>query len=233
MTSSEKEILENVLAKRGCLEIEELLIQDLLNVVQEETFGNKVARALNYKKQGQFDKAMLHMSDVNRDQVLSIRAIQSIIDKIKDVSKTAVIFEKYRQFYPFQIGLTNGKFVLDLLTLIRLESNVDLNELVADLHDNEKLVDSMLEELHFYTTRMKGRISANEINQLKKNIETNTEAIFKVKMSLIECICGVVQARYFQILIEDRVSLIKNLYLILSSSIETLDASLVDVEENT
>ena len=31
----------------------------MINVVREETFGNKVATALNQRKQGQFDKAML------------------------------------------------------------------------------------------------------------------------------------------------------------------------------
>lgn len=102
--------------KNDILEVEEILVRDLIEVVRENTIGYKVATALNERKQGQFDKAMLNISEANRDQVLSIRAIQSIIDKICGTSRTEVIFEKFRQFHPFQIGLKNGKDVLELLS---------------------------------------------------------------------------------------------------------------------
>jgi hypothetical protein len=81
--------------KRGLSEVEDILIQDLINVVREKTFGHKVATALNQRKQGILNKAMLNITEANRDQVLSIRAIQSIIDKTEGVSKTEVVFEKY------------------------------------------------------------------------------------------------------------------------------------------
>ena len=68
--------------------------QVLLDVVQTETLGNKVAIALNQKSQGHFDKAMLNISEANRDQVLSIREIQAIIDRVKGNHKTEVVFEK-------------------------------------------------------------------------------------------------------------------------------------------
>ncbi len=230
MEKNEKNILEAILKKKGFSEVDKILIQDLINVVQEETFGNKVVTALNQKKQGHFDKAMLNISEVNRDQVLSIRAIQSIIDKIKGVSKTEVVFEKYRQFYPFQIGLTNGKDVLELLSLIKFECNFALDEFVTDLHKNEEMINPMLQELNFYETRIKGRISDDEINELKKNVEKITKRIFEIKTFLIDCICGVVQGKYSQISIMDKISLVKNTYLILSSSIQTLDAEFVEVE---
>ena len=147
MVKNEKNILENILKKNGIWEVEEILIQDLIEVVREDTFGYKVATALNQRKQGQFDKAMLNISEANRDQVLSIRAIQSIIDKIKGSSKT--------------------------------------------------------------------------------------ERILKIKTSIVDCICGVIQANHSQISITDRISLVKNIYLILSSSIQILDAKFVEVEQNT
>lgn len=232
MEINEKNILKTILKKKNFLEVDEILFQDLINVVREETFGNKVAKALNQRKQGHFDKAMLTLSEVNRDQVISIRAIQSIIDKIKGVSPTEVIFEKYRQFYPFQIGLKNGEDVLELLSIIKLGSDCTFDEFVTDLHKNEEMVDSMLEELKFYETRMKGRISEEDVNQLKRNIENITKKVFEIKTSLIDCVCGVVQEKYSQITMVDKISLVKSLYLILSSSIQTLDAKFVETEQN-
>jgi hypothetical protein len=233
MVKNEINILENILKKNGVLEVEGILVQELIEVVREDTIGYKVATALNQRKQGQFDKAMLNISEANRDQILSIRAIQSIIDKIKGSSKTEVIFEKFRQFYPFQIGLKNGKDVLELLSLIRHKCGFSLEEFVADLHKNEEMFDSLQQELNFYETRMKGRTSEDEINELKKNIENTTDRILKIKTSIVDCICGVVQANHSQNSTTDRISLVKNIYLILSSSIQTLDADLVEVEQNT
>jgi hypothetical protein len=233
MVKNEINILENILKKNGVLEVEGILVQELIEVVREDTIGYKVAIALDQRKQGQFDKAMLNISEANRDQVLSIRAIQSIIDKIRGTSKTEVIFKKFRQFYPFQIGLKNGKDVLELLSLIRHKCGFSLEEFVADLHKNEEMFDSLQQELIFYETRMKGRTSEDEINELKKSIQNTTEKIFQIKTSIVDCICEVVQTNHSKISITDKISLVKNIYLILSSSIETLDAKFVEVEQNT
>jgi hypothetical protein len=233
MVKNEKNILEIILNKNGLYAAEEILVQDLVNVLQKKTLGNKVGEAINQRKQGHFDKAMLNISEANRDQVLSIRTIQSIIDKIKGVSKTEIIFEKYRQFYPFQIGLTNGKDVLELLNLLKLECDFALEELINDLYKNEEMVGPMLQELDFFETRIKGRISKDEIYDLKMNVENITEKIFAIKTSLIDYTCRVVQKKYTQMPIEDKISLIKNIYIVISSSVQTMDASFVKVEKNT
>jgi len=57
--------------------------------------GKKVSIALNQRKQGYFDKAMLNISEANRDQVLAIRNLQGVFDKLAGQGKTEVIFEKY------------------------------------------------------------------------------------------------------------------------------------------
>lgn len=142
MVKDDTTILEVVLEKNGFAEITAALFQDLNNVVQEKTLGHKVATALIQRKQGHFDKAVLTISEANRDQVLAIRKTQSIIDKIE----------------------------------IR---------------------------------------------------------IFEIKTSIIDCICKVVQGQHSHISIEDKTSLVKNIYQILSSSIQTLDSKFVEIEPAT
>ena len=230
MLKDENNILENILNKNG-LALSDEIFQKLLEVVQAETLGNKVARAHNQRSQGHFDKAMLNISEANRDQVLSIRKIQLIIDKTKGTPKTEVIFEKYRPFYPFQIGLANGEDVLELMRSIKHECDFALEDRVAKLHEYEKIFDPLLEELSFYETRMKGRISENEITNLNKNVEKNRSKILEIKASIFDHICRVVQEVYSQIATVDKIALVINAFLILTSSIQTLDAKFVEVEQ--
>ena len=233
MTIVQKNILENILKKNGLTGLIGEPFQNLLDVVQAETLGKKVAAALNQRSQGHFDKAMLNISEANRDQVLSIREIQAIIEKANGNLKTEVVFEKYRQFYPFQIGLTHGEDVLELLSLIKYECDFDLEESVADLHNDEEMLNSISEEFNFYETRMKGRISEDEINELKKKVNNINRKIFESKTSIIDIICGVVQGKFPQIADAHKIILVKNIYLILTSSIQTLDAKFVEVEQGT
>ncbi len=230
MEINEKNILGTVLKNNGFVGVEDTSIQELLTTVQAGTLGNKVGAAMYQKKQGHFDQAMLNISEANRDHVFSIRKIRSILDEIEGVPPTEVIFEKYRQFFPFQIGLINSKDVLELLGFIKHGCDFDLEERILDLHKNEKMIGPLLEELHFYETRMKGRISDDDMNALTYTIETSKTRIFEMKMSLIESIGGVVREKYVYISPVENMTLVKNLYVILSSSIQTLDATCVDVE---
>ena len=233
MKKDEEFNLQIILNKNGFSRLEESLVQELNNVFEEGTLGHKVQIAINQKKQGHFDKAMLNIAEANRDQVLSIRKIQSILDNIKSNSKTEIIFEKYRQVHPFQIGLVNGKDVLELLSLVKNQCDFNMEEKIADLHRNEKLVDPIREELQFCETRMKGQLPENEIHELMGNLETLKTRIFEIKTSILDCICKVIQREYNLESNMNRIMLIKNIYLVISSSIQTLDAKLVEVEQST
>jgi hypothetical protein len=45
------------------------------------------------------------ISEANRDQVISIRKIQNILDKVNATTIKEVVFAKYRQFFPLEIGI--------------------------------------------------------------------------------------------------------------------------------
>ena len=227
-----KIVIENILIKNGITELNDAIFHTLLDVVQSETLGKKVAIARNQRSQGHFDKAMLNISEANRDQVLSIRKIQAILDEVKGNIKTEVVFKKYRQFYPFQIGLTHGEDVLALLNLIKSKCKFDLEEVVADLHNNEEMITPFIEELNFYETKMKGRISEDEINNLKKMVGKIEERIFDKKTSIIDSISYVVRGEFPQIEDAHKLALVKNIFLILSSSIQTMDAKFVEVDQD-
>ena len=208
-------------------ECDKTTVNDFFQLINQETLGTKVSIALSQRQQGHFDKAMLNMSEANRDQVIAIREIQLILDKLTGRNKTEVIFEKYRQIFPFQIGLTNGEEILNLLILIQSGFNGKYTITVSELHNNEKKLTSLIEEFTFFSERTKGRIPEKEIEDMQKNISDLSAVIFSFKEMIINNIVSVIEQKKIDANKSDKLKLIKNFYLILTSSIETLDAKQV------
>lgn len=52
------------------------LVADFFQIVNRETLGMKVSNAMHQRQQEHFNKAMLSITEVNRDRVSAIREIQ-------------------------------------------------------------------------------------------------------------------------------------------------------------
>ena len=205
------------------------IVNDFFKVINSRTLGKKVANALDLKKQGHFNKAVLIITEVNRDQVLAIREIQSTLDKVEGRTKTEVIFDKFRQVLPLQIGLTNAEEVLELLNQIKADCNGDFIEIITELHNNEDELDRLTDELSFFQERMKGRISERELNEIKVKVSVSANKIVSTKKILLDNLIRFVTKKIYSNTIDDRLKMIKDFYLIITSSIETLDAKMVKV----
>jgi len=205
------------------------LVCDFLHLINKETLAGKVSRSLSQRKQGHFDRAMLSISEVNRDHVLAIREAQEILDKLKNRDKTEIAFEKYRQFFPFQIGITNGDEILNLLTHIKLLFNDEFPSIVNNLHDNEMKVGLLNDELDFFEKRMEGLATQKELDALRNNISILVKDIQLAKKLIINNIVNGISEKEFLTSFNDMLGLVKCIYLIMTSSVETLDANLVYV----
>ncbi len=215
---------ENDLDKLQPSECNQTLVRALLNVINHDTLGRRVSIALNQRKQGHFDKAMLNISEANRDQVLAIREIQTILDTTKGQGKTTVIFEKFHQKAPFQIGLTQGDGVLDLLNQVRADFNDGLLSQIPDLHENEEAFTSASEELVFFEKRMAGKISENELDVIRGRISGLSDHIYSLKKKLLENINAFIMEKFKTASSDDRLRLVKCLYMLVTSSIGTVCA---------
>jgi len=210
----------------------ESLVKKFLKSLNDPTFGMKITKAMIQREQGQFNQAMLNMAEVNRDQVLAIREIQLLIDNARGRELKGIVFQKYRQFYPFQIGLTDGEEVLELLSHVKVGYGEDFSKVVDNIHDLEKYIESSSEELEFIETRMRDRIPQSEIDNLRTTILNNETKLYEIKKVLIDKLITLVGNFYSYISAEDHVKIVRDVYLILTSSIETLDAKFVDVEKD-
>ena len=204
------------------------LSKEFLDTLNHETLGSKVHDALEQRKQGHFNKAVASMTEANRDQVVAVREIQNIICKVENRPATEVMLENFRQVSPFQIGLTNGGQVLALLSEIKSLVN-DFDMMINDLHHDEKEAGSLIEEYTFFSERTPGRISDKELQGLKENITDLAGKVYSAKSLLLDIIIKFVDEKFSSIYVNDRISMIKCFYIVLTSSIETLDAKSVIV----
>jgi hypothetical protein len=208
---------------------ENSVISDFLKAINSETIGRKVSIALDQKKQGHFNKAMLNITEANRDQVLAIREIHIILDKLDNRDKTEIILENFRQVFPFQIGITNGDKVLNLLGQIKSEFTEYLSNIISELHNNENEFSLLTEEFNFFQERMQGRISDNELDLIRKKLSGIADNIFSIKSRILNNLISFISEKHNAISLDDKFKLIKNIYIILTSSIETLDAKFVEI----
>lgn len=220
---------ESDLGKLQITKCNESYMLNFLKVINGETLGKKVTIAIRLKKQGHFNKAVLYITEANRDQVLAIREVQSILDKLKNRKKTEIVFENFRQSLPLQIGLSDGKDVLELLNKIENTCEGALPEKISELHQAEEALDLMHEELIFLQERMQGRISAEELNDSKEKVTKLAEKVYRAKKLIADNLIEFVTEKYNTLAVDDRLSLISNLYRVITSSIETKDSKLVNV----
>jgi len=205
------------------------VVNDFFKTINGDTIGRKVLKAINQRQQGHFNDAMLNITEANRDQVLAIREIQSILDEIKGGVKIQIIFDKYRQQFPFQIGLVNGEEVLSLLDKIKSQFGNDFPKMTDDLHQNEEKLNSLIEELNFFEERMKGKISEQELNEIKSNSSEIVERIISTKKLLINGLSNFLLKEFNNTNPNLIIKLIHNFYILITSNIETLDSKHMEV----
>ena len=225
----EKNFSESDFANLEMVKCNTSYVHDFLNSINNITLGIKLAIAIRLKNQGHFNKSVLYISEVNRDQVLAIREMQTILYALENRGKTEVIFERFRQILPMQIGPRNGEEVLNLLNQIKAGYSGKHIEIISELHDNEKKLDELNEELSFFQERMSGRITENEFNEIKKKVSQTASKIFSTKRMIVDNLIKFVNDKFNSITNDDRLCLIKNLYLVITSNIETLNYKQVEV----
>jgi hypothetical protein len=204
-------------------------IHDLLALMNSETLGKKVSTAIRLKQQGHFNQAMLFITEANRDQVIAIRKIQKILDKAKNQNETEIILENYRQSFPLQMGLSNGKDVLGLLDNIGNSFNGALPVKRCELHQAENDLDQSNGELIFFQERMQGRISSEELDLLREKVNRLTKNVYLIKKGIADNIIEIVGKNFTMLAMDDKLSLIGSLFQVITSSIETMDAKFVAV----
>ncbi len=208
------------------------MIEMIDTMLGAKTVGCQICEAIELREKGQFNDAMKCMAEANRIHVQAVRDVQKRIDEQNDSDKTEVIFGKYRQKAPFQVGLINGDAVISILNKIQSEIE-DCDENIKQLHKDEIALKEYSEELHFYETRMAGRIAQSEVDQVRSSIDECELRIRNFKEISFSAVISSVRKRFSSLGNDDALLMASELYLLITSSIETRCASEVDVNVET
>jgi hypothetical protein len=214
----------------------ESAVQRFCDLIEAPSLNVKVSTAVELRKQGHFNKAMLMISEANRDQVISIRKIQNILDKVNATTIKEVVFAKYRQFFPLEIGIENGDEVIELLDDKLVGKDAEILESKGAIHSCELQKETECERLSFFEKRFGHGKEADEINKMKESLKSIDTRIMKSKGTILNKIFKIVN----ELLIEkpgvvDRdqkfLELSCNVFFVFLSPIATKHVSLVDVEK--
>jgi hypothetical protein len=194
----------------------------------------KVRSALTFRHQGHFDKAMLAMSEANRDQVLALRKIQSTLYGITGKHYPMVVFEKFRQLPPFEIGVADGDAVFAILDRINTVEDPTFAEARAKVHD----VEAQIEEEGSFVTFLQRQPASTEnaaeletaqatVRELEQTLATTRAKILAPIFAATKDVFARASGRHQK----DGLflSLAANIYVVVMSSIATRPAQRVEI----
>lgn len=168
------------------------IFEDFRAEICKPSLNVKVQSAVTYRRQGHFDKAMSQISEVNRDQITSIRSIQSILAKITGEPYSEAVFEKFRQFEPFELGVSKADPVLILLSKLDHNTNPDFRNLRSRLRETELQHEDQTQYLSFLKRKYGEETHGAEIEETTINIGLSDDALLKLRLSIIERVISVI-----------------------------------------
>ena len=113
---------------------------------------------------------MLMVSEIVRDHIIALRSIQDIIDAAHKREKRKVIFEKFRQWEPFEVGLTNGPDVIRIVNEFMAPWEKENCRLIETYLELEKKIDYENKKLAVLNRITDTSGSTPEVEEQVKNI---------------------------------------------------------------
>lgn len=152
----------------------------------------RVGDALSFRKQGRFDKAMLGISEVNRDQVTALRKIQTLLSRADNASYPVPVFEKFRQQEPFEIGLSDAAPTLQFLDEFSVQNIPELGKDVSMFHELEAKINDESGYIEFL--KKKGA-EAPELEKAEADRNVLRQEADAVRASILEKVLRAVDLR--------------------------------------
>jgi len=164
----------------------------LVATVDGASLAAIVQLALDRRKQGRIDQSIRLMTQANRTQLDAIEDIQRVIDTMTGRQTGQVVFAKYRQFQPFEMGIENGEGVLALLDDFAGMEAIDPDRIRADLHEMEARETAEGERLAFFERRFDDGSEDDEIAEIRRGLQAVGRDIVLLKHKILEAVFTVV-----------------------------------------
>jgi hypothetical protein len=202
--------------------------------VEAPTLAAKVRSAVTFRQQGHFDKAMLAMSEANRDQVLALRKIQSTLSGVTGTHYPMVVFEKFRQQPPFEIGVADGDAVFAILDRLGAQERPALGDARAKLHDLETQIEEESTFVAFLERQRTSEGNTAELETAQATVHDLEQNLAEMRAEILDSIFAVTKDVLEGASVRNHrdrlfLGLAANIYLVVMSSIATKPAQRVEI----
>jgi hypothetical protein len=202
--------------------------------VEAPTLAARVRSAVIFRQQGHFDKAMLAMSEANRDQVLALRKIHSTLSGVTGRHYPMVVLEKFRQQPPFEIGVADGDAVFEILDRLGARESPAFDGARAKLHDMESQIDKESAFVTFLEHQAARDRSTAEHETATAKVQDFEQTLTAMRVEILNQIFVVTKDVLDGAAVRNRwdrlfLSLAGNIYVVVMSSIETKPAQRVEI----
>ena len=209
---------------------------DLVSTVCDDSLRVTIAAAISNRKQGRIDLSIKQLTRANRVQLDAIEGIQKTVDALLDRPESEIVFAKYRQHYPFAMGIEGGDSVLELIALFDTRLGRGGQVLCQKLHDLEEDKHAEAERLAFFEQRFADGSEDDTIQQARKAVQSISNDLLEVKLRLLDAAIQVAEDFLSSVSaqrldVEVKYNLAKWLYVLVTSPTKTCRAGEISVKE--
>ncbi len=178
------ELSEGALAHAELKESEERLVA----VVERNSLGALIASAIISKNHGRMDDAISQITKANRLQLDAIEGTTKALDEVFDRPTNEVIFARYRQIPPSEMGVEGAGDVLDLIRIFHEEVLLADKPHVERLHELETAQTEEVEALTFFRKRFSDGSAETEIKEAESKLISIAEELERSKNTILSAV---------------------------------------------
>ncbi|MCP4318352.1 MAG: hypothetical protein GY789_20630 [Hyphomicrobiales bacterium] len=212
------------------------LENELVTDVEGDTLNTMVLSALNFRRLGRIDQSIQLITRANKMQLDAIEALQGIMDTLHGRPKQQVVFSKYRQFSPFEMGIEEADDVLRLIASMEDGCAGDAKAQRERLHELEAHRNAELERLNFFEQRFGDGSEDDTIEESRTKLEDLSIHLLGAKHKVLNVALSTTQS--FLVLIGEQANISpahyevpRCLYILATSPTRTRHADDVQTEK--
>lgn len=165
---------------------------DLVAVAARDSLGALIASALASRKQGRMSDAISQITRANRAQLDAIEGIMRTLDGMFERPRNDVIFARYRQAFPFEMGIENADDVVDLVQAFHRDMSSDDFSKTERLHNLEVARAEEIEALEFFENRFRDGGAEAEIEEAQDKLQSINNELENTKTAILGVVISVV-----------------------------------------
>lgn len=164
----------------------------LVSLVEKHSLGALISSAIADKDQGRINEAISKITKANRQQLSAIEAITKTLDEEFQRPNRDVIFAKYRQIAPFEMGVEGADDVLELIRRFQKAVLADHSP-VARLHTLEIGQSTALRALAFLRERFTGGCAEADIEEAETTLKSIALELERTRAFILSAVISTVR----------------------------------------